>query len=68
MGFAQCEIFACGKCEMWPTGHVIYTVLRTGYLPEANMETLYRVYCLFNGEQYCNASLLEEKENEYYDP
>ena len=32
------------------------------------METLYRVYCLFNGEQYCNASLLEEKENEYYDP
>ena len=46
------EIFACGKCEMWPTGHVIYTVLRTGYLPEANMETLYRVYYLFNGEQY----------------
>ena len=32
------------------------------------METLYRVYYLFNGEQYCNASLLEEKENEYYDP
>ena len=32
------------------------------------METLHRAYYLFNGEQYCNASLLEEKENEYYDP